>query len=77
MFPKVLRVVAREREHGPQFRVEMMRPDGSTFPLPVNHSERDATKITLAERRLFEWEADPMGGATGNQWMRDWASKPR
>ncbi len=76
-FPKVLRVVSREREHGPQFRVEMMRPDGSTFPLPVNHSERDATKLTLAERRLFEWEADPMGGATGQQYLRDRASKPR
>jgi hypothetical protein len=77
VFPKVLRAVAREREHGPQFRVEMLRPDGTTFPLPVNHSERDATKLTLAERRLFDWEADPQGGATGNQYLRDRASKPR
>jgi hypothetical protein len=77
VFPKVLRAVAREREHGPQFRVEMLRPDGTTFPLPVNHSERDATKLTLAERRLFDWEADPQGGATGNQYTRDRTSKPR
>jgi hypothetical protein len=55
----------------------MLRPDGTTFPLPVNHSERDATKLTLAERRLFDWEADPGGGATGNQYLRDRASKPR
>lgn len=77
VFPKVLRVVAREREHGPQFRVVMLRPNGSTFDLPVNHSERDATKLTLAERRLFDWEADPDGGATGQQYLRDRAGKPR
>lgn len=76
-FPKVLRAVAREREHGPQFRVEMLRPDGTTFPLAVNHSERDTTKLTLAERRLFDWEADPQGGATGSQYLRDRSSKPR
>ncbi len=76
-FPKVLRAVAREREHGPSFRVEMLRPDGSTFDLPVNYSERDSTTLTLAERRLFEWEADPLGGAPGSQYTRDRASKPR
>lgn len=76
-FPRVMRAVARDREHGPSFYVLMLRPDGSTFPLNVNHSERDATKLTLADRRLYDWEADPGGGATGNQYMRDRASKPR
>lgn len=77
VFPRVMRLVEREREHGPQFRVVMLRPDGSTFDLNVNHSEADTTKIVLADRRLYEWEADPQGGAAGNQWLRDWASKPR
>ena len=76
-FPRVMRAVARERDHGPSFRVVMLKPDGSTFPLAVNHSERDATKLTLADRRLYDWEADPGGGATGAQYLRDRASKPR
>lgn len=77
VFPRVMRIVAREREHGPSFTVVMLRSDGSTFPLAVNSSESDATKVTLADRRPFDWEADPQGGATGGQYLRDRASKPR
>ena len=43
----------------------------------ANESERDATKLTLADRRLYDWEADPQGGAGGGQYIRDRASKPR
>lgn len=75
IFPRVMRMVARQREHGPSFRVVMLRPDGTTFDLDVNHSEKDATKVTLADRRPYEWEADPQGDR--NQFLRDWASKPR
>ncbi len=77
IFPRVMRLVARDREHGPQYRVDMLRPDGSTFPLTYNESAADVTKITLADRRLYEWEADPQGGSTGVQYMRDRAGKPR
>lgn len=76
-FPRVMRAVAREREHGPSFRVEMLRPDGTTFDLTYNESDKDSTKLTLADRRLYDWEADPQGGATGGQYLRDRASKPR
>lgn len=75
--PRAVRVLTRERAHGPGHRIVMRRPDGTEFPLTgVRWSEEDATVLTIGDR-LADWQADPQGLSAGEQYRRDRASRPR
>lgn len=83
VFPRRMRVLSRHREHvsvgsaGSRYRIEMLRPDGTTFPLVgVRPSPEDVTTLTLGDRFL-PWEADPQGTAESEQWFADRARAPR
>lgn len=77
VFPRRVRVLSRERAHGPSYRIVMRRSDGTTFDLPgVRHSPEDATVLTIGDR-LPEFVVDPQGASAGQQYMKDRASRPR
>lgn len=76
VFPMRVRVLDRERSHGPGVYVTMRRPDGSTFPLPGINYGVDRTALTVGDR-LPEWVVDPQGKAEGVQYVKDRASRPR
>lgn len=78
VFPRRGRVLELQRDHGPSYRVVMLRPDGSTWDLPgVTPSEDDRTQVTVGDRLPQEWTADPQGGAAGKQYEDDRKSRPR
>ncbi len=83
VFPRRVRLLSRVREHasvgapGSRYRLEMLRSDGTTFPLTgVVPSDADVTTITIGDRFL-PWEADPQGRDEIEQWAEDRASRPR
>ncbi len=83
VFPRRLRVLSRKREladigtEGSRYRIEMRRPDGTTFDLPgVNPSVANVTTLTVGDRFL-QWEADPQGLSEIEQWSADRAFRGR
>lgn len=76
VFPRRVRVLDRERSHGPGYYVILRRPDGTTIPLPGIIYGPERTSLTVGDR-LPEWVADPQGKAEGEQYLSDRASRPR
>jgi hypothetical protein len=75
-YPQRVRVLDRERSHGPGYYVVMRRPDGTTFPLPGVIYDAERTSLTVGDR-LPEWVSDPQGKAEGVAYLADRASRPR
>ncbi len=83
VFPLGKRLLSRAREFADvgeaesRFRLEMLRPDGSVYPLPgVRPSEKNLTTLTVGDRFL-PWESDPQGQSESDQYFADRASRPR
>jgi len=77
VYPRAVRVLARERSLGPAHRIVMRAADGTTFPLlGVRWSDEDAVALTVGDR-LPDWVSDPQGGAEGKQYAQDRAKRPR
>ncbi len=86
--PRGVRVLERQRVHGPSHHIEFLKPngtrvqfrqqDGSYGPkLPgVRWSDEDATVLSVGDR-LPSWKSDPQGKSEGEQYLRDRASRPR
>ena len=76
VFPRRVRVLERERSHGPGYTVTMVSPLGETFELAGINYDADRTALTVGDR-LPDWVVDPQGKAEGVQYLKDRASRPR
>lgn len=76
VFPVRLRLLDRERSHGPGYTVTMRRPDGTSFELEGIINGVEETRIT-AGSQIPGWKADPGGRAEGLQYYDDRTHQPK
>lgn len=78
--PRRARVFTRTLAPGAGYRIVVERTNGTTFDLAdktrIIWPAAAVTALTVGDR-LPEWVADPQGGAAGEQYIRDRASRPR